>query len=159
MTQEEFIDTMKCLDEKCTAALRAITGDPTITPLYVYDNVALQKNAKLSDMGLTRHQHVQTPQHSPDFNKPIEHCWNQLKNKLLSRIYQEYDAQLTPAMAQQWVKEAWDQITVASVKKDVESLKDTWLIIKTPLGQTVMTSKREQIEGSEGDYPSSSTYR
>lgn len=159
MTKEELIANMKCLHERCTAALLAATGDPTITPLYIYDNVALQKGAKMRDMGLTCHHHVKTPAHSPDFNKPIEHCWNQLKQKLLTMVYQACDVRLTPAMAQQWVQDAWDSITIVSVKKDVESLKDTWLIIKTPAGQTVLTSKRQPIEGSEGDYPSSSVYR
>lgn len=159
MTQLEFIDNMKCLDEACTAALRNATGRPDITPLYVYDNVALQKGASLADMGLSRHQHVKTPPHSPDFNKPIEHCWNQIKNKLLSKIYQAHTTELTPALAQQWVRDAWSQITVDSVKQDVESLKDTWLIIKTRKGRWFKTSKNEDVEGSEGDYPASSTYR
>jgi transposase len=159
MVREEFIDTMKCLDARCKAALAQATGDPTITPLYVYDNVALQKGAKMSDMGLSRHQHVETPQHSPDFNKPIEHCWNQLKKKLLTKVYQAYDAVVTPELAQTWVLEAWNEIDRAAVARDVKSLEDTWSIIKTPSDQTFLTSKKEKINGSEGDYPPSAKYR
>ncbi len=66
---------------------------------------------------------------------------------------------LTPALAQQWVVEAWNSITQESVKKDVESLKDTWLIVKTRLGETVTTSKKEKVQGSGGDYPPSPVYR
>lgn len=150
---------MKLLNEKCTQELRRCTGNADILPLYVYDNVALQKGAQLSDIGLAWHQHVTTPAHSPDFNKPIEHCWNHIKRQLLNRIYSSYDVELTPALAQQWVGEAWESITVASVDKDVKSLKDTWAIIKADLGVEVVTSKNEKIQGSGGDYPPSSTYR
>jgi hypothetical protein len=57
------------------------------------------------------------------------------------------------------VLEAWNSITLNSVKRDVQSLKDTWLIVKARLGVEVLTSKNEKIQGSGGDYPPSSTYR
>jgi hypothetical protein len=66
---------------------------------------------------------------------------------------------LTPQLARQWVLEAWNSITLESVKKDVESLKDTWLIVKSRLGVEVITSKNERIQGSGGDYPPSATCR
>lgn len=135
---------MRELNKVCTEKLRAATGDPNIKPLYIFDNVALQAYASYQEMGIKWHQHVKTPGHSPDFNKPIEHCWNQIKRKLLNRVYESYDVMLTPALAQQWVVEAWNSITQESVKKDVESLKDTWLIVKTRLGETVTTSKKEK---------------
>lgn len=159
MTRAEFTDTMRLLNEHCTAALRSATGDPNIEPLYIYDNVATQSTAVYRAMGFRKNQHVATPEHSPDFNKPIEHCWNQIKQKLLRRVYESYDVVLTPAMAQQWVLEAWYSITQPSVEKDVKSLIDTWLIVKTRLGVDVTTSKHHKIAGSGGDYPPSAEYR
>jgi hypothetical protein len=79
LTMAEFIDTMRELNRQCTAALRAATGNLDVKPLYIYDTVALQQNAAYAPMGFDRAQHVATPAHSPDFNKPIEHCWNQIK--------------------------------------------------------------------------------
>jgi hypothetical protein len=155
----EFIDTMRELNRQCTPALRAATGDPEATPLYIYDTVALQQNAKYAPMGIDHTQHVKTPAHSPDFNKPIEHCWNQIKRKLLDRVYRERNVSLTPALARQWVLQAWNSITLDSVRRDVESLKDTWLIVKSRLGVEVITSKNEKIQGCGGDYPPSATYR
>ena len=159
LTREEFVDTFKLLDEKCTAELRTRTGDPTATPLYIYDNVNSQKGAKMTELGLRHKQHVKTPAHSPDFNKPIEHSWNQVKRTLLSRLYQGFDVQMTPQLAQQWVKEAFFAITQDSVERDVKSLMDTWAIIKAPLGTWVTTSKGHEIQGAEGDYPPSAEYR
>jgi hypothetical protein len=156
LTMAEFIDTMKELNRQCTAALRAATGDPEATPLYIYDTVALQQNAP---MGIDWTQHVKTPAHSPDFNKPIEHCWGQIKRKLLDRLYWEHNVLLTPELAREWVLEAWNSITQDSVERDVKSLKDTWLIVKSRLGVEVTTSKNEKIQGSGGDYPPSATYR
>lgn len=159
LTREEFVDTFKLLHDKCTQELRKRTGDPTIEPLYIYDNVPSQKGAKMLDLGLKSKQHVETPPHSPDFNKPIEHSWNQVKRKLLNRIYQGYDVVMTPQLAQQWVQEAFFSITQDSVERDVKSLMDTWAIIQAPLGTWVKTSKGHEIQGAGGDYPPSAEYR
>lgn len=141
------------------AKLLEATGDATLKPLYVYDNVALQRNADYGAMGIDWWDHVETPAHSPDFNKPIEHCWNQIKSKVLSKLYQAYDEPLTPAKAQQMVQEAWNEIKLDSISKDVESLKDTWLIVKTPTDREVITSRGEKMQGTGGDYPGTSSYR
>jgi transposase len=159
MTQEEFQDNFKCLHDVAKAKLLEATGDASLKPLFVYDNVALQKTANYGAMSIERTQHVQTPPHSPDFNKPIEHCWNQIKSKVLSKLYRAYDVELTAALAQQMVQEAWNEIKRDSIRRDVESLKDTWLIVKTPTNNEVTTSRNEQIQGSGGDYPGTSTYR
>lgn len=159
LTRKEFVDTFKLLDEKCTEELRKRTNDPTAIPLYIYDNVNSQRGAKMKDLGLKHGQHVETPPHSPDFNKPIEHSWNQIKSKLLRKIYEGYDVCMTPQLAQEWVKEVFFSIKQDSVEKDVKSLMDTWEIIKAPLGTWVKTSKGHEIQGAEGDYPPSAEYR
>jgi hypothetical protein len=158
LTREEFVDTFELLNDKCTEELQNRTGDPTATPLYIYDNVNSQKGAKLTTLGLKHGQHVKTPAHSPDFNKPIEHSWNQVKRTLLSKIYAGYDVCMTPKLAQQWVQEAFFSITQESVERDVKSLMDTWQIIKAPLGTWVKTSKGHEIQGAGGDYPPSAEY-
>ena len=56
--------------------LRAALHDPAAEPLYVWYNVALQDSAEYPDMGFARKE-VSVPPHSPDFNKPIEHAWDQ----------------------------------------------------------------------------------
>jgi hypothetical protein len=69
LTMAEFIDTRRALNRQCTAALRAATDHLDVQPLYIY--VALQQSAPYVPMGFDRAQHVATPAHSPDFNKPI----------------------------------------------------------------------------------------
>lgn len=129
-------------------------------PIYAFDNAPIHRAAmkKYPDM-VPASQYWSVPRYSPDFNKPIEHSWNQVKRKLLNRIYQGYDVVMTPQLAQQWVQEAFFSITQDSVERDVKSLMDTWAIIQAPLGTWVKTSKGHEIQGAGGDYPPSAEYR
>ena len=153
--QEEFEDVMAILHEQATTACAA----RGTTPLYIYDNVALQHNARYSRMGFMAADHMKTPAHSPDFNKPVEHIFNQIKNKLLDKLYHEYDTPLTPERAQKLVLEAFKSITKQSIQLDIESLTDTWEIVAADADDTVHTMKKENIPGADGDYPCSPTYR
>lgn len=159
MTKLEFERNMKLLNEDVTPKLRAALHDPAAEPLYVWDNVTLQDSAEYPDMGFARKNRVTIPPHSPDFNKPIEHTWNQVKSKILARLYRESDVELTPQMAQQWVAEAFLSTTTDSIQADVRTLPDTWRIVKSRTNVTVLTSKHEKVQGSDGDYPPSSSYR
>jgi hypothetical protein len=153
--QVEFEDVMTILHQQATTAC-ATRG---MQPLYIYDNVALQRNARYTKMGFRASDHMKTPAHSPDFNKPVEHIFNQVKNKLLQRLYAEYDTPLTPERAQKLVLEAFQSITITSIQADIESLIDTWEIVSADAGTTVHTTLNQFIPGADGDYPSSSTYR
>lgn len=153
--QEEFEDVMAILHEKATTACAA----RGTTPLYIYDNVALQHNARYTKMGFKAADHMKTPAHSPDFNKPVEHIFNQIKTKLLNKLYHEYDTPLTPERARELVLDAFDSITKESIQLDIASLTDTWRIVAADAGDTVDTMKNEKIPGADGDYPCSPTYR
>ena len=154
-TKVEFQDMMKILNDQATPQCAAHSK----RPLYMYDNNSTQRDCKLSDMGLTGGQHVSIPPHSPDFNKPIEHVFNQIKRTLLDRLYRSHHDELTPAIAQQWVLEAFQQVTTESIQKDIDSLLDTWSIVAAFSDEQITTSRGEIISGSEGDYPASSKYR
>ena len=69
------------------------------------------------------------------------------------------DVELTPQMAQQWVAEAFLSTTADSIQADVRTLPDTWRIVKSRTNVTVLTSKHEKVQGSNRDYPPSSSYR
>ena len=153
--QEEFEDVMAILHEKATTACAA----RGTTPLYIYDNVALQHNARYTKMGFKAADHMKTPAHSPDFNKPVEHIFNQIKTKLLNKLYHEYDTPLTPERARELVLDAFESITTESIQRDIESLTDTWKIVAADADDTVYTKKKEKIPGADGDYPCSPTYR
>ena len=157
--QEEFEDVMWILHQQATSALRQSTGDPTIQPLYIYDNVGMQTNASHTRMGFSCFHHVVTPTHSPDFNKPIEHSFNQIKSKLLASLNMHSDVELTPQIAQKWVADTFLELSKESLQKDILSLHDTWLIVSSNADQMVTTSKGQQIQGSGGDYISSPVYR
>jgi transposase len=159
MTKKEFERNMNLLHAEVAPKLRAAMQDDAVKPLYVWDNVGLQDKAAYPRLGFARTNRVTIPPHSPDFNKPIEHVWNQIKRKLLARIYKESEVQLTPQMAQEWVAEAFTSTTKESIQADIKTLPDTWQIIKSPTNVTVTTSKNEKVQGSYGDYPPSSSYR
>lgn len=150
---------MKILHDKATTALRAAMNDPEVKPLYIFDNVGLQKKSGWRRIGYSQHSHVKTPPHSPDFNKPIEHCFNQIKRTLLERVVEECDVALTPELAQQWVLEAFESITQASIQRDVKSLVDTWRIVSTKADEEVCTEDQKWVKGSWGDYISVPKYR
>lgn len=149
---------MWILHQQAPTDLKKESGDDTLTPLYVYDNVGLQRNASHHRMGIDRNLHVVTPTHSPDFNKPIEHCFNQIKQKLLNKLNAECDVECTPEIAQEWVAEAFYSIKTESLQADINSLKDTWAIVKARKDEVVTTTKGEEINGSDGDYIASSSY-
>lgn len=150
---------MALLNDWATDALREKSNSPTVTPLYIFDNVALQKKAAYKRIGYSRHAHVKTPPHSPDFNKPVEHIFNQIKRSLLERVNEDYDVELSPELAQEWVLDSFNNITTASIQADIKSLHDTWLIISTNDNTTCHTSKNEEVVGSGGDYISVPKYR
>ena len=156
MTQEEFERNMRLLHEDVSVKLREELQDDTAAPLYVWDNVGLQAQAKYPRMGFTKKNRTTIPPHSPDFNKPIEHVWNQIKRKILVRLYQEVGVKLTAELAQEWVAAAFFSTTKESIQADILTLPDTWKIVKAPTDETVTTSKNEKVQGSFGGYPPSS---
>jgi hypothetical protein len=157
--QEEFEDVMCILHQEAAAQLPVKSGIPDLTPLYIFDNVSLQKEASSSRIGYSRHAHVKTPAHSPDFNKPIEHVFNQIKDRILVRLDEEAGVVITGKKAQKWVRQAFEAVTTESLQADIMSLLDTWAIVKSAENVTVTTSKQEEMPGSNGDYPSSEVYR
>lgn len=153
--QEEFEDVMKLLHARATQEC----GSRGAAPFFMYDNNGLQAAARPHDMGLTAGQFLRIPTHSPDFNKPVEHTFNRIKKKLLDRMYEESDTEVTPAMAQQWVDDAIAADKLESFQKDIMTLPDTWAIVAARLGEEVITSKGKTAYGCHGDYPADATYR
>lgn len=125
---------------------------PMKRPLFCYDNNHLQKNARWSAMGFRHHQKVWIPVHSPDFNKPIEHIFHIIKERLGEKIYNHLgpvDAQLL----QQWVVQIFSSIPPSSIAKDVASLKRTYRAVSTDLGRQVEVDGGGKVIGTGGDWP------
>jgi len=146
---------MKILVEHATAEC----ADRGTTPFFVYDNNSTQAQVKPQLMGIPAGQYLSIPANSPDLNKPVEHCFHQVKQKLLERLYTQAGHTLTPTMAQQWTLEAFQSIKLESLHKDIHSMPDTWGIVSTRRDVQFNTSRGEQVAGSQGNYPQSATYR
>lgn len=128
-------------------------GSGNSKPFFCYDNANWQRYAKFSNMGMTRHQRIIIPPHSPDMNKPIEHVFNQIKQKLAERFY-NYTEVVTAEMVQEWVRDIFEnEISTTSIMKDALSLKKTYLAIKTYKGDVVRHDDGSKVVGTGGDYP------
>lgn len=126
--------------------------NPQQPPLFCYDNAAIQKQARYNRMGFNFHQRIEIPPRSPDFNKPIEHVFNQVKEKLRDRLY-ECAEPVTPHLVQDWVMDiCMNEISTASIAADVQSLEKTYLAVKTPQGIEVMCDDGTTLIGSGGDF-------
>lgn len=147
-TQEEFEDNMKLISAAATA-YREPHGKKA---MYCYDNNTIQKNAVWANCGITPKQKVSIPPHSPDFNKPIEHVFNRIKQQLRERIYSHVGV-LEPAMLQDWVVEIFYGLSAASIAKDVASLKRTYLAVSTDKGEQAEVLGGGTVVGTGGDWP------
>lgn len=148
-TQEEFEDNMAMLHGK----VLYLRGAETWKPLYCYDNNRIQANAEFRRMYFACHQRVHIPPYSPDFNKPIEHVFHQMKDKLRVKIYQ-HNGPLEVKQLRKWVVEIFEQeISVDSIAKDVQSLKNTYLAVSTDKGCAKTTPNGHTVMGTGGDWP------
>lgn len=122
-------------------------------PYFQYDNASWQENAKYSRMGIKYHQRIKITPHSADFAKPIEHVFHQIKELLCERFYNSTET-VTAQLVQQWIREIWeDDITTASIAKDVKSLRKTYLAVKTDKGVEERYDDGSKVVGTGGDYP------
>lgn len=148
-TVAEFEDNMVKITQQATSTW----GSRDSKPFFCYDNAKWQAYAKYSNMGMSGHQRIKIPPHSPDMNKPIEHVFNQIKQKLAERFY-KCTEEITAHTVQEWVRDIFEnEITTESIKKDALSLKKTYLAIKTYKGDEVYHDDGSKVVGTGGDYP------
>lgn len=125
-------------------------------PLFCYDNAAIQVGAHYQRMGFAYHQRVVIPTHSPDFNKPIEHVFHQIKDRLMERLY-ECAQPVTAQLVQDWILDIWaSDISTDSIAADAKSLKKTYLAVKTDKGVEVEHDDTTKVIGSGGDFAAAS---
>ncbi len=151
-TQEEFEDNMVHISR--LAHQHWPNREPK--PLFCYDNAKIQDEATFNRMRFRWHQRIKIPPHSPDFNKPIEHVFHQIKDKLREKLYGCTEV-VTAEKVQQWILEIWGDhqcgIRTASIAKDVKSLKKTYLAVATDKDVEVEHDDGSLVLGSGGDYP------
>jgi hypothetical protein len=134
LTSEEFEDVMA----KVASMARDGLAKKGLTPLFSWDNAAVQRPASLDRMGITEAERVPLPDYSPDMHKVIEHMFGLLKPLVKKQVIMPSKAKVDALEAMALVKECWEYLghrTRKSIKKDVEGLKLTWLIISTPEGE------------------------
>ena len=152
-TQEEFEDNMRLISN----IAHQHWPNKNRKPLFCFDNAKIQDGANYRRMGIHWHQRVKIPPHSPDFNKPIEHIFHQLKDLLRDKLYNCTEV-VTAELVQDWILEIWNNdiegITTAAIAKDVRSLKKTYLAVSTDKGVEVEHDDGSKVLGSGGNYPS-----
>lgn len=120
-------------------------------PLFCYDNAGHQAHALFARMGFSRHQRVEIPPHSPDFNKVIEHVFNHIKHAVSVQCY-THQGPVDARMLQKWVRDAFSSISTASICKDVQSLVQTLTAVRAEEGRQVCVDGWFVV-GTGGDYP------
>lgn len=126
-------------------------------PLFVFDNNKIQKCAHNSNMKIDWSQRVRIPAYSPDFNKPIEHTFHRMKDLLVDN-YLDKDEEIDGKRLQEIVYDIFkNQLTAGeyadSIKKDVYSLKKTWLSVSLDKGVKKKAFDGLEVVGTGGDYP------
>ena len=147
-TQEEFEDNMNIIAALANLKHAAMGQQP----LFCYDNNKIQAQAEYGRMGMAWFQRVKIPVHSPDFNKPIEHVFNIIKEQLRQRIYFHVGG-VSAAMLQQWVVEIFEGISTSGIAKDVASLKRTYKAVATALGEEAEVDGGGKVIGTGGGWP------
>ena len=97
------------------------------------------------------------PAHSPDFNKPIEHIFNRIKEQLREKYLEKMEV-VNAQKVQGWVRDIFEKELLAnewanSVRNDVYSLKKTWLAVSSTQGLRVRAPDGTLVRGSGGDWP------
>lgn len=128
-------------------------------PLFVFDNNSIQKYSKNANCNIIWSQRVKIPPHSPDFNKPIEHIFNRIKEQLREKYLERMEV-IDAKTVQQWVREIFEKELLEgewkdSVKNDVHSLKKTWLAVSLPKGVRKQAPDGTWVRGSGGGWPAS----
>lgn len=152
-TQEEFEHNMWIINARLMCSINGNLEypDPKHPPLFCYDNNAIQENARYARMGFPQHQRVHIPVHSPDFNKPIEHVFHIIKERLGQKIYNHVGS-VDAKLLQKWVLEIFKSIRPSSIAKDVASLKRTYRAVSTDLGRQVDVAGGGTVIGTGGDW-------
>ena len=104
-------------------------ADTPYKPLFVFDNNSIQKYSSNFESNIKWHQRVGIPAHSPDFNKPIEHIFNRIKEQLREKYLEKMEV-VNAQKVQGWVRDIFEKELLAnewanSVRNDVYSLKKT----------------------------------
>ena len=105
-TQEEFEDNMTII----SAFAKIYHPETKQPPLFCYDNNRIQSQASYSEMGFPHHRKVWIPVHSPDFNKPIEHVFHLIKERLGHKIYNHMGS-VDAKLLQKWVMDIFNSIS------------------------------------------------
>jgi hypothetical protein len=151
LTSEEFEDVMA----KVASMARDGLAKKGLTPLFSWDNAAVQRPASLDRMGITEAERVPLPDYSPDMHKVIEHMFGLLKPLVKKQVIMPSKAKVDALEAMALVKECWEYLghrTRKSIKKDVEGLKLTWLIISTPEGEPTRAVRGKTFTGTGGGW-------
>lgn len=140
---------------KVATMARAGLAKKRLTPLFSWDNAAVQRPASLDRMGITEAERVPLPDYSPDMHKVIEHMFGLLKPMVKKQVVMPGKAKVDALEAMALVKECWEELgkrTRKSIKKDAKGLKLTWLIISTPDGEPTEAVGGKTLTGTGGGW-------
>lgn len=123
--------------------------------IYVFDNNKIHKDAKLWEIGLdisdqllylytnnTGSQWLQIPRYSPEFNKPIEHVHSHLERAYKTTLLYGHDSMTHVQLRNVLRTLFYTTITAAAVRKDVQSLEDTYDAVIEAVGGLIVHKLR-----------------
>jgi hypothetical protein len=145
ITTKEFEDVMRHFAEKAENVQDAFSSYfDGQGPFFAFDHATWHTAADLTPIGILEQHLHPVPVGSPDFQKPIEHCFGWLAKKFQDKLYTTSVAELsTPAQYRQCVYSLFHSIPTMYIKKDIRSLKSLYNV--------VMTSRAHG--GVDGDWP------
>jgi hypothetical protein len=160
-TAEEFEDNLWMI-------VAQFVKDTNMWPVLSYDNNKIQLAVDVRHLEYAQGQEgkvvirldpafnkVDLPTYSPDMNRPIEHVFADVKQRVRAAIYGAQRDFTKSAVLQDEVKKAFKALTPGAVQKDVYGLPLLWQVLSTAEGATFPDSQGHTHVGTGGDYPPS----
>lgn len=98
-------------------------------PMISMDNDSIHEAAWGRMQALSKYKRAPLPPHAPDMHKVVEHCISYLKGQFTQRLAEMKGPRGQPEQYQQLLKDIFKTYTAQSIRKDVESLPDTYQAI------------------------------
>lgn len=127
MTAEEFAETVvEVKDESNACVLSHPEFYSKGGPYYSWDNAAWHQAVSLDQVGLTQGDKWQLPPNSPDMHKVIEHVVGNVKRALRDKLADNANITSAQQLRDAFVEVFYEEISKDSIRKDIDSLPNTY---------------------------------
>jgi hypothetical protein len=147
LTEAEYVAVMKYFVAVVQLVYNLHGNEfPHGSPVWACDHAPWHSKSAHAQIGLTVGQRLPVPPRSPDFQKPIEHCFGVMSKKFQNVLYStDYNDLHTVGQYKACLKGIFQSLTKEHIRKDVASLKQLYKVVM----------KSRATGGVEGDWPPS----